>query len=357
MLAKTNSQYRNRAAALLSLLGLCCLGPSYFLPFFSMDYAGKREVYTILSGLHKLFANGDWILGLLILVFSVVNPIMKFILSILATTSLVPLNNNARRAVKAMTAHVSKWSMLEVFIAAVFVTAVQMKDVIEFHIQYGLFLFGLAIMMSIMVGMLIKIDSVSEDSAPSFPGERTKESAAGNVSDQGEKSIGRAVVLVAGLIALAVSGIVLMVWPLDLKIDRVELTQHGGGIMPPEGPTGFLESPNLYLRIRIDMDLETNIVDTPIREGTPVGDGLSWNIEPTSIDQIKEITVMNKPLGIWGKAVDRVTVRGETNQGQHYTLHLTGPTSISRVAGFILLVSGMAPLVGLIVRIIFRYTL
>ena len=357
MFAKINSQYRNQAAALLSLLGLCCLGPSYFLPFFSMDYAGKREVYTILSGLHKLFAYGDWILGLLILVFSVVNPIMKFILSLLATTSLVPLNNKARRAVKAMTAHISKWSMLEVFIAAVFVTAVQMKNVIEFHIHYGLFLFGLAIMMSIMVGMLIKINSVSEDSAPSFQGEKINKPRVNRVSEQGDRPIGRTVVLVTVLIALAVAGIILMVWPLDLKIDRVELTQHSGGIMPPEGPTGFLESPNLYLRIRIDTDRETNIVDTPIREGTPVGDGLNWNIEPTPIDQIKEITVMNKSLGIWGKAVDRVTVRGETNQGQHYTLHLTGPASISRVAGFILLVLGMAPLVGLIVRIIFRYAI
>ena len=84
---------------------------------------GEVEVYTqtrsIMSAVRNLYDVGSWIPATLILLFSVVVPLTKAFLVVIATFMR---NVASRQRVLEFVAAIAKWSMADVFVVALFIT-------------------------------------------------------------------------------------------------------------------------------------------------------------------------------------------------------------------------------------------
>lgn len=84
---------------------------------------GEVEVYTqtrsIMSAVRNLYDVGSWIPATLILLFSVVVPLTKALLVVIATYMR---NVASRQRVLNFVAAIAKWSMADVFVVALFIT-------------------------------------------------------------------------------------------------------------------------------------------------------------------------------------------------------------------------------------------
>lgn len=99
---------------------------------------------SVITGIEQLYHERDYGLFALILLFSVIFPIAKLLL--LAWTWFVVRSNGARDSRLLRFIEFSgKWSMLDVFVAAVIVVAVKLGSVSDVSIHYGIYLFAFAI--------------------------------------------------------------------------------------------------------------------------------------------------------------------------------------------------------------------
>jgi paraquat-inducible protein A len=99
---------------------------------------------SVVTGIVQLFHDGDYGLFALILLFSVLFPVFKLIL--LAWTWFVMFERGLVESRLLQFVEISgKWSMLDVFVAAVIVVAIKLGSISEVSIHYGIYLFALAI--------------------------------------------------------------------------------------------------------------------------------------------------------------------------------------------------------------------
>jgi paraquat-inducible protein A len=153
----------NQNAATLAILSEAVLAVAIFLPFMSVVKLGQSETYSLVGGIGQLWRQGEVALALIIGGFSLVFPLVKNALLVVATTSLVPMTAARRRWLHALTAKTAKYSMLDVFVVAVIVVVVKFGDSTEVAVRSGLFLFCLAIALSMAASACVWIGETHDD--------------------------------------------------------------------------------------------------------------------------------------------------------------------------------------------------
>lgn len=133
------------------------LAGAVFLPFMSVVKLGQAETYSLLGGIRQLWEQHEAALALIIGGFSLVFPLVKNALLVLATTRLLPLTAPHRRSLHAFAAKTAKYSMLDVFVVAVLVVVVKLGDSTEVQVRSGLFLFCAAIALSMAASAFVRI--------------------------------------------------------------------------------------------------------------------------------------------------------------------------------------------------------
>jgi len=99
------------------------------------------ESKSVITALSSLFGSGNWFIGVLIGMFSVILPILKTAISFISLQSRKPRwANRASRVVKA----IGKWSMADVFVIAIFIAyfAIGSDDFSDAVAGLGLYFFS-----------------------------------------------------------------------------------------------------------------------------------------------------------------------------------------------------------------------
>lgn len=143
----------------LSINGLIALGVGVFAPIMTLivqkniDYLGtvvlSFESKGVLSTIEKLFSQEEWVVALAVLLFSVLLPLGKIM-----SLFLVSLWIDARWTHKLMNFFkmLGKWSMVDVFIVAIFLVYLtgQKSDTSEAYTGIGLYFFLGYVLISIL---------------------------------------------------------------------------------------------------------------------------------------------------------------------------------------------------------------
>ncbi len=113
----------------------------------------ERQTFSILSAIFKLRSDGDYFLFVVIFLFSIVFPIVKWLANALIWLSLIPqgltVNDWLRRAARCL--HwLGKWSMLEVFVAGLLCVLLKLGQVARFQIEDGMYWFFAAVFVSLV---------------------------------------------------------------------------------------------------------------------------------------------------------------------------------------------------------------
>lgn len=350
---------RNLTATYLALISLTLLIPCYFLPFLSSTAFGKKSLYSLLAGISSLFEKQHYLLGIIILVFSVFFPIIKNILLLISTSSLFKLNSKQRSKLAGIATYTGKYSLLDVLVVAVLVVAAKVEGLVKIEPQYGTFLFCIAIFMSLISGLLVDfhdkhrknntVKNYADDDTTDDPDARyinppkeidkiidmTKQN--NNTPDQNgtENKPPRELPDTQHtqkahnphslwwffhlVIAIAIFTTTLFyMWNENDKIEpviiEITVTKANNAVVN----TDILSSESKDYYLIVQTTTNTKPLQLHTYNNTPIGNGISWLLPHSyKLSEIKEITIWDEDM-LSDDQLDRVTVTSLVSTGQHY---------------------------------------
>lgn len=110
--------------------------------------------YSVVTGVANLFDANEYLLGFVILLFSIVFPIAK--LGVLATLWWGKFTHEQRFGLLRRLEQVGRWSMLDVFAVAILVVAGKLGMVADVRARVGIYLFAAAILVSMLATWRVK---------------------------------------------------------------------------------------------------------------------------------------------------------------------------------------------------------
>lgn len=147
--ARRSSAARTAAAALGALV---LFWPAVLLPILEIDRLGHHSESSILQGIRDLYLHGNWFVGSVVLIFSIVFPLVK-ILFLLELSLLRILHRRYKALTYRIMEHTGKWSMMDVLLLAFMVMLVKLGNLVTFHFGYGVVAFTLCVAMSLVASM------------------------------------------------------------------------------------------------------------------------------------------------------------------------------------------------------------
>jgi paraquat-inducible protein A len=120
---------------------------------FTIRLVDERQTFSILSAVLKLRSDGEYFLFFLIFLFSIVFPIVKWAANALIWVTLIRKGRVVDKWLKrsARWLHwLGKWSMLEVFVAALLCVLLKLGQVARFKIEGGMYWFFAAVVLSLV---------------------------------------------------------------------------------------------------------------------------------------------------------------------------------------------------------------
>jgi paraquat-inducible protein A len=149
--------------AALALAAFILYWPAVLLPILEIERLGHRHESSVLGGTLELLMHGSWFVGVVVLLFSIVFPLVKIVL--LFELSLVDL---LHRRHKALTYRVmekaGKWSMMDVMLIAFLVMLVKLGNLVEFHFGPAVVAFVLCVALSIAAAATFDPYAIWKDS-------------------------------------------------------------------------------------------------------------------------------------------------------------------------------------------------
>ncbi|SUO97845.1 paraquat-inducible protein A [Suttonella ornithocola] len=139
-------------------LGFGCFLAGIMLPMMTVKkLIVVKNTFSVLGGIGELLADKTFGLGLLLLFFSVVFPLLKFAL-IAAYAWVYPSVAGALSQWQGWLGKVAKFSMLDVFVVAQMLMILKLGWLVEVQIHSGIYWFTAALMFSLGIGMMIDRD-------------------------------------------------------------------------------------------------------------------------------------------------------------------------------------------------------
>ncbi|MBN1586102.1 MAG: paraquat-inducible protein A [Candidatus Omnitrophica bacterium] len=130
-----------------------------------------KSSYSILTGAFKLFEDGEYFLGGIILLFSVLFPVAK--LTALGIIWVVRFSEQKRTLALHWLGFLGKWSMLDVLVVALMIVVIKTRAVAHVESQAGVYVFCTAILISMIaaanVERLAKALETPRGAVPEIP--------------------------------------------------------------------------------------------------------------------------------------------------------------------------------------------
>ncbi len=143
----------NHLSAAIAASALLLYLPAVTLPLLSIERLGHSHQDSLWSATVSLLASGNWWIGVIILIFSLLLPPLK--LAALWLMSVHPPTDRGHR--RAMAYHLiewlGRWGMLDVLLVALLVAMVKLGDLVSVRPGPGLAAFTAMVLLSLIAGM------------------------------------------------------------------------------------------------------------------------------------------------------------------------------------------------------------
>ena len=141
---------RNEWAAAVGLAALILYPPGILLPVVEISRYGQRNETSIWSGTLSLLGDGEWFVGLVVLVCSIVIPMLKLV-GLLALTSRARFLGKQHRATTYRWLELlGRWGMVDVLLVALLVSFLKLGDLVEVTPGIGVVAFGACVALSLV---------------------------------------------------------------------------------------------------------------------------------------------------------------------------------------------------------------
>ena len=351
---------RKANAATFAVVGLAALLPGIFLPMLRIVRLHEEASYSILESVAVLARDGDYLIAVIILVFSVLFPLAK--LALLLATALLRWDLGRGGIVRAarLSGPLGRYSMLDVFVIAVLLVVLKLEGIAEAELAMGTYLFGIGIACSFLAQACLeplpRTLAVDEHRTVSTARPAQGTALAGRLTaatrGAGVRRLGAAsaalLVLGAALLAFAPGGMV-----------EAILIEKRPGI-----DVKFLslpDTPDYALQV-LFRDGDAHVTST--QDDTPIGNGILFAMPELELDAIREVRLWEDNSFVVSKidlsvipdeVIDRVRVeRNRRLEGEKIVFTLSGRRSPLYWAGWSCLALGLALCASLGIGIVRR---
>jgi paraquat-inducible protein A len=145
-----NSLHRTAAFSLAALLLYI---PANLLPILHLELYGRTTENTVWDGVRKFYEDGSYVICVVVLLASIVVPLLKLLglFYVTVTTSArSPHRRRFRTAVFRFIDTIGKWAMLDVFVVAIWISAVKMGSLTNVSPGRGLLPFGCVVVLTLL---------------------------------------------------------------------------------------------------------------------------------------------------------------------------------------------------------------
>ena len=137
--------------------------PAVLCPILEIEKMGMRQQSSILGGAIDLLKQGNWLVGGVVLLFSVIFPLTKIVL-LLELSLLEFLHRRHKAASLKLMEHMGRWSMMDVMLLAFLVMLVKLGNIVQFHFGPAVIAFVLCVAMSMVASISFDPHAIWEDS-------------------------------------------------------------------------------------------------------------------------------------------------------------------------------------------------
>jgi paraquat-inducible protein A len=154
---KSQNKWGAFEALMFSLTALVLFIPANMMPFMSFIMYGQKTEATIWSGVLSLYRNGTWFIAAIVFLASIVVPFLK--LMILFFIMIPSKNVNTLRQQTNLYHWLEKigpWSMLDIFVVAVFVAVIKLGSMGTVVAEPGSLLFLIVIILTLISSQIFQ---------------------------------------------------------------------------------------------------------------------------------------------------------------------------------------------------------
>jgi uncharacterized paraquat-inducible protein A len=155
----------NRLTAAIALAALILFPVGMALPVMRLQQFGYTRDTSIWGGAVAMLAHGQWLIGLVVVLCSIVIPLLKllglFVLTIGGDTGMKIAPRHQARVYRVIEL-AGRWGMLDVLLLAVLVAAVKLGDVVQVTAGPGVVAFTATVMLSLLASAVFDPHAIWE---------------------------------------------------------------------------------------------------------------------------------------------------------------------------------------------------
>ena len=136
--------------------------PAVLLPIVEIERLGHHHHSSLLVGTFELILHGSWFVGIVVLLFSFIFPIVKIVL-LLELSLLGILNRRHRSWTYRIVEHLGKWSMMDVMLLAFMVMLVKLGTLVQFQFGPAVWAFVICVGMSMLASVCFDPHTIWDD--------------------------------------------------------------------------------------------------------------------------------------------------------------------------------------------------
>ncbi len=161
----TRNGSQTAARCLAAAIGALALYfPAILLPILEIEKLGHHHSSSLLGGTLDLMRHGNWFVGVIVLAFSIVLPLLKLLA--LLELSWIGLTHRRHRAwTYRLVELAGRWSMMDVLLLALLVTLVKLGDLVSFKLGPAVIAFVMCVAMSMLASIMFDPHAIWEDDA------------------------------------------------------------------------------------------------------------------------------------------------------------------------------------------------
>ena len=144
----------NSATAAIASAALILYPLAVTLPMISITKFGHETESSILAGISTLFGRGNFLVGSIVLICSLILPILKLVSLLLLSIGGAAMQHRHRALTYRLVEYTGRWGMLDVLLVAILVAVLKLGDLVEVSAGPAALAFGLCVLLSLLAAAI-----------------------------------------------------------------------------------------------------------------------------------------------------------------------------------------------------------
>ncbi len=140
----------NQLTTSFAISALLLYFPAILLPLLKIEKLGYASEDSLLQGVMTLFSQEYYLVGMVVLLFSIIFPPLKLLALIGLSSFFRDLQHKHKALVYHLVEFIGRWGMLDVMLVAILVAFVKLGDLISIQAGSGLIAFTCMVLFSLL---------------------------------------------------------------------------------------------------------------------------------------------------------------------------------------------------------------